>query len=291
MTAGLPKKGDFKMKKSLTGLFAMALACLIFLNMNAIFAKSDVYIEKNGVSLVKPPAEVQGKVHISGSTSKEKIKIMVKKDDSQTWYDVPLVDGNFDSQLWLVQGEGSYTITVMVHEYDRKYSYGPSVTVKNTLDVDRFSVPTKEIESDAPEITSLAEKLAENKKTDAEKMKAIYDWVTANINYDYKKYEKHLNGDYDNTYGALNTLKTKKGVCYDYAALTAALGRASGVRVKVVKGEGKLGAFQGLHAWNEFYSSEEKRWVSMDTTFGALGQDVYFDNRDFDDTHRKIDEY
>lgn len=279
------------MKKNLTGIFSLVSACLIFLNMNIAFAKDDGYIEKNGVSLLKPPSEVQGKVHIAGSTSKEKIKIMVKKDDSQTWYDVSLNNGDFDTELWLVQGEGSYTVSIMVHEYDRKYSYGPAVTVDNTEEVDRFSVPTKEVESDAPEIVSVAEQITGDKKTDREKMRAIYDWVVKNINYDYQKYAKHLDKQYDSAYGALNTLKTKKGVCYDYAALTAALGRASGVRVKVVKGEGKAGTFEGLHAWNEFYSSEEKRWINMDTTFGAMEEKDYFDNNDFEDTHSKIDEY
>lgn len=279
------------MKKRLKRIFLSLLACLIFLNMNIAFAKDEEYIEKNGVTLLKPPSEVQGKVHIAGKTLKEKIKIMVKKGERQTWYDVSLDNGEFDTELWLVQGEGTYTVSIMVHEYDRKYSYGPTVTVNNTEDVDRFSVPTKEVESDAPEIVALAEKLTENKKTDMEKMRAIYDWVVKNINYDYQKYEKHLDGQYDNAYGALNTLKTKKGVCYDYAALTAALGRATGVRVKLVKGEGKIDTFEGLHAWNEFYSSEEKRWINLDTTFGAMGKKEYFDNKDFEDTHRKIDEY
>lgn len=288
MTAGLPKKGDFTMKKSIRGLFTLTFVCLMFLNMNIASAKDERYIEKNGVLLLKPPSEVQGEVHIAGRTSREKIKIMVKKGDNKTWYDVLLDDGDFDSQLWLVQGEGLYTISIMVHEYDRKYSYGPTVTVNNTEEVDRFSVPTKEVESDAPEIVALAEKLTEGKNTDTEKMRSIYAWVVKNISYDYQKYAKHQNGDYDNTYGALNTLKTKKGVCYDYAALTAALGRASGVRVKVVKGEGKAGTFQGLHAWNEFYSFEEKRWINIDTTFGAVEARDCFDNSDFEDTHRKI---
>lgn len=279
------------MKKSLKGIFPVLLACLVFLNQSTAFAAGSEYIEKNGVTLLKPPSEVRGKVRIAGSTSKAKIKLMVNKGDSRTWYDVSLNNGEFDTELWLVQGEGRYTVSVMVHEYDRKYSYGPTVTVNNTEEVDRFSVPTKEVESDAPEIVALAEKLAQDKKTDMEKMRAIYDWIVKNIDYDYEKYAKHRSGDYDNTYGALNTLRTKKGVCYDYAALAAALGRAAGVRVKLVKGEGKMGTFEGLHAWNEFYSSEEQRWVCMDATFGALGQEAYFDNKDFEDTHKKIDEY
>jgi len=53
-----------------------------------------------------------------------------------------------------------------------------------------------------------------------------------NIKYDYDKYLRQLNKNYDNAYGALNTLETGKGVCYDFSALVAALGRASGLQVK-----------------------------------------------------------
>jgi len=71
----------------------------------------------------------------------------------------------------------------------------------------------------------LAKELTKDAKTDREKAQKIYNWVVKNIKYDYDKYLRQLNKNYDNAYGALNTLETGKGVCYDFSALVAALGR------------------------------------------------------------------
>ncbi|MGE4284096.1 MAG: transglutaminase family protein [Clostridia bacterium] len=248
-------------------------------------------IAKNGVEVNNLISKkVQGKISLSGYTDQEKIKILVAKGKSQVWYDVMLKDGNFNEEIWLAQGKGMYTISIMVNEYDRKYSYGPKFTIMNLKEVNPFLVPAKHIESHADEIKQLAEDIINGKKTDKEKARAIYDWVIGNIRYDYEKYALHKDKQYDNQYGALYTLKAKKGVCYDYAALTAALSRAAGLQAKVVKGEGKLGSYTGFHAWNEIYSSEEERWVSIDTTFGVNNEKSFFDNADFDESHVKTEE-
>ncbi|MGB9976894.1 transglutaminase domain-containing protein [Thermovenabulum sp.] len=280
------------MKKIEALLISLFLLVFIFIPMSIIFADELEKIEKNGVIIIKPPLKVEGKVCIAGNTSKEKIKILVRKGNKQIWYNVDLNDDKkFEKTLWLTEGKGEYTISVMVHEYDRKYSYGPTFKVINTLELDKYLTPSKDVESDAPEIITLAKKLTEGKNSDIEKMRAIYEWVVKNIEYDFEKYSEHQRGNYNNVYGALNTLKTRKGVCYDFAALTAALGRAAGVKVKLVKGEGKLGDFQGLHTWNEFFSEEENKWINIDTTFGAVGEEEYFDNEYFNRNHFKIEEY
>jgi transglutaminase-like putative cysteine protease len=163
--------------------------------------------------------------------------------------------------------------------------------VQNTVDVNRFLVPTLHVESNNEKIITLAKEITKDSRTDIEKAKSIYDWVTANIVYDYKKYIRQINNNYDNVYGALNTLETKTGVCYDYAALVAALGRASGLQVKMIKGNFKSTYRNELHAWNEIYISEEDKWITVDSTFGASMQSNYFDNKDFYKNHEKLEEY
>ncbi|HYE12652.1 MAG TPA: transglutaminase-like domain-containing protein, partial [Patescibacteria group bacterium] len=138
--------------------------------------------------------------------------------------------------------------------------------------------------ADKPIVEKAAE-ITENLTGDREKAKAIYNWVSKNIDYDYEKYNKHLNNDYDNEYGALLALNTKKGVCYDYAALVAALGRASGMQTKVVKGTGKVNGTSGYHAWNEIYIANESKWIKLDATFAAVADENYFDRKDFDESH------
>ncbi|MEW6697544.1 MAG: transglutaminase family protein [Bacillota bacterium] len=266
----------------------MVVLVILFYSPGVANAKQ---IRENGVLLEIESTKAQGKVQLAGKTEKEKIKIMVDKDNKQTWYDIKPVNGMFLEEIWLTQGKGTYTVAVMVHEYDRKYSYGPQVVVENTEIVNKFLVPTKHIESNNDKIIELAKEITKNKESHRDKAKAFYDWVTSNIRYDFEKYGKHRNADYDNEYGAVHTLEIRQGVCYDFAALTAALGRAAGLQVKVVKGEGISGEFRGLHAWNEIYIVEDKQWINVDTTFGALTGNDFFDNANFSESHVKASEY
>ncbi|MFZ5968808.1 MAG: transglutaminase-like domain-containing protein [Bacillota bacterium] len=286
-------------KKNFRRTFAcMLIFMLVMANTSLVLASSAAAITNKGVSLLGiDSSKVAGKVQLQGESNKDKLKVLIIKDSEKIWRDLEVNNGHFDEEIWLTQGKGTYTIAVMVHEADRKYSYGPKLTVENVNEVNPYLVPTKHIESDSEEVRELAAKITENKTTDIEKVRAIYEWVSTNISYDYEKFSKHQNGDYDNTYGAVHTLKTKKGVCYDYAALAAALGRAVGLESKVVKGQASYGTYSGYHAWNEIYIGEEDRWVHFDTTFGAAdlksgtGElEKHFDNEDFDENHIKQEE-
>lgn len=248
------------MKKIVSSITMLILTIAIFTNPG--FAQTTTvteYIMSNGVSLQKIPSTVEGKITLAGETVNSLIKILVIKDDIQRWYEVKLVDGKFNEEIWLIDGTGKYQVSVLVHKKDRIYTFGPTVFVENAVEVNRFAVPTLHVESNNEKIIALAKELTKDAKTDREKAQKIYNWVVKNIKYDYDKYLRQLNKNYDNAYGALNTLETGKGVCYDFSALVAALGRASGLQVKMIKGN-FIGTYSNeLHAWNEIYISEEGR--------------------------------
>lgn len=292
MMAELPKKGGIIMKKSLRHFFLLLIVVTLCLNpIQALSAPKTGTLISNGVALEELPYLVNGKVVLTGNTSKNKIKVIVSKDKVSNWYDINLANGKYYEEIWLINGIGEYKISVVVHEYDRTYSYGPTVEVSNTVDINRFLVPTKHVESNNDEIIELAKNITQYSTTSKDKAKAIYNWVSENIEYDYDKYLRQVNKNYDNEYGALHTLKTKTGVCYDYSVLVAALGRAVDLQVKVIKGNFVNPYRNELHAWNEIYIPEENRWINIDTTFAhSLGTN-YFDNSDFYVDHEKISEY
>lgn len=270
------------MKKNLS----IFLLIIIFVTALPFDVNADEMIQQNGVKLYTPSSkQVEGYINIQGETSKNKLKLMVLRNNEQLWYDVKLQNGRFEQQLWLNKGIGGYTIYVMVNEYDRAYSYGPMLVVENTKELNPLLSPDKDIESADKDIIAKALELTKNCKTDIEKAKAIYQWVADHIEYDYDKYSKHLNGNYDNQYGALWTLKTKKGVCYDYATLVAALGRAAGLQSKVVKGIGISQGVRSYHAWNEIYASDQCKWIKLDATFASTTGENNFNNENFDETH------
>lgn len=266
------------------------LIIMILIIMNSlsfvVYASEAKYTEKNGVKIYAiSDTQVKGFVNIQGETTHNKIKLMVERNNEQIWYDVKLENGRFSQTLWLNSGKGAYAVHVMVNEYDRKYSFGPEITIENMAEVNALLVPEKYIESTDKLIIDKAAEITKGLKSDREKAKAIYKWVSENIDYDYAKYSKHLKNDYDNEYGALLALNTKNGVCYDYATLVAALGRAYGLQTKVVKGTGNINGLVGYHAWNEIYIADESKWIKLDTTFAAVSSESYFDSENFDESH------
>ncbi|RJX29124.1 MAG: transglutaminase domain-containing protein [Dethiobacter sp.] len=132
--------------------------------------------------------------------------------------------------------------------------------------------PSTNIESDHPEIVDRAQKITAASRNDLEKALAIFYFVL-----DHMKYA--LNSPSRNS-GALTALRSKSGVCEDYAALFVALCRASGVPARQVngyadpKGSGKIWnlapgetfALRGYrHSWAEFYI-KGLGWLPADPT-------------------------
>lgn len=134
-------------------------------------------------------------------------------------------------------------------------------------------------------INSYALKLTRFKNTDKEKARVLYNWVGNNIEYDDGKASDILRNDFNQKSGAIPTFNTRKGICFDYSCLYVAMARASGLKVRMVIGEGFNGRQWVNHAWNEVYIKEENRWINLDTTFYNAGN--YFDTKKFEVDHRK----
>lgn len=134
------------------------------------------------------------------------------------------------------------------------------------------------------EIDQFARELTKDEKSSVQKAKVIYNWVGKNIEYDYDKVEKILKNDFSVKSGAINTFYSRKGICFDYSCIFAAMCRANNIEVRIITGEGFNGSNWVSHAWNEVYISEEERWINVDTTFYKGGN--YFDSSIFKLDHR-----
>lgn len=150
-------------------------------------------------------------------------------------------------------------------------------------------------------IQNEAESIVQGLSGDREKLKAIYDWVTTNIYYNYGM----LNGTVQRRTSALETYTYKNSVCSGFANLTKTLCNAVGIPCRVVTGfatgvdtESTVGAVWQIysnyvgnrdltsfadnmasyenHAWNEAYV--DGKWIILDTTWGS-NNDYYPDQR------------
>lgn len=138
-----------------------------------------------------------------------------------------------------------------------------------------------------PEIDKTSREIVQNETQDTRKAYLIYKWVSRNVQYDYAKVEKVSKDPRGIPSGAMEAFHTRKGICFDYSSLYVAMCRAVGLKVRLVTGLGYSGISWGDHAWNQVYSSEEGRWINVDTTFGSVAN--YFDKSDFGVDHKYDD--
>ena len=103
----------------------------------------------------------------------------------------------------------------------------------------------------------LADEICAGCDTDAEKVQAIYCWIIQNCEYDY---DYHAFIQYFNV---RRTLHTRKGVCYDFSNLFAALCRSQGILCYVVDGT-PFDRSLAAHTWNRVYYNSS--WWDVDVT-------------------------
>ena len=103
----------------------------------------------------------------------------------------------------------------------------------------------------------LADEICAGCETDEEKVQAIYQWIIHNFEYDY---DYHAIIQYFNV---RKTLRTHKGVCYDFSKLFAALCRSQNIPCYVVDGT-PYDLSTADHTWNRVYY--DNSWWDVDVT-------------------------
>ena len=121
--------------------------------------------------------------------------------------------------------------------------------------------PEFNIESDAEEITAMAEAIAGAEKDPVKKAGMLLNWV-------YQNMDKR---PVVSVPSALEVLKTMAGDCNEHATLLTALLRASGIPARLSVGlVYSRGRFY-YHAWTEAFLGG---WISMDATLNQMPADV-----------------
>ena len=121
------------------------------------------------------------------------------------------------------------------------------------------------LQSDAPEIVTLAKSATQGAGSDIERMRQLESYVRGYIK------DKNLSVGYAS---ALETLKTREGVCTEHALLLAALGRSLGIPTRVVDGLAYTSSFGGAdrvfvpHAWVTAWIGD--RWQSFDAALNGF---------------------
>ncbi|HBV67068.1 MAG TPA: transglutaminase [Clostridiales bacterium] len=236
---------------------------IMILALSSVAYASDIYKSSKSEIDASNASDGYIKVKYLNETTK-KLKVIIDKDTSQYTYDLNN-KGEYDTYT-LQLGDGSYKIRVFENISDNKYAtvQTSTITVKLKDQNAPYLVPNQMVNfNDQSETVKKAKELTEGKTTDIEKLDVIYDYVISNITYDNEKAKTVKSGYLPSIDDILNK---NKGICFDYAAVMAAMLRSESIPSKLVMGyTSNLSAY---HAWNEVYT-EETGWIVLN--------EMYFD--------------
>ena len=215
-----------------------------------------------------------GYLFVKSTGEIEDIKIQLSCNDSLTYtYIIP----KGDSVIPLSMGDGKYSIVA----YESMGEPGLYAT-KFAGDIDvsmpdpflPFLYPNCYVKFDInSDVVALGKELAAGKQSDIEVIASVYDYVVKNITYDHERAET-VKPDY--VPNVDDVLKEKKGICFDYAALMAAMLRSQRIPTRLEFGY----AGDAYHAWittyiedvgwiNGIIKFDGVDWTLMDPTFAA----------------------
>ena len=246
-------KGEFVLFKRVLGLLHL-LIIILFLVGQAPVAASEVFDLKN---------IEKGVLGVNRPLNDKKLKVMVQRDNTTYYYNLSGDKDVFPLQL----GSGDYKLALLENLSGNSYAvkYNENVQVKLANDKIPFLQSASPVYwEDHSKAAKLAQKLTENLEGDKEKARAIYDHIVDNIGYDKDKIDG-LSSDYVPSVD--DVLSSGKAICYDYAALYAAMLRSIDMPAKLVKGY--KDDIDTYHAWNEVYL-KDMGWVTVDTTYDAV---------------------
>lgn len=218
----------------------------------------------------------EGYIMVKYTGSVGKIKVQVIKSGAET-YSYDLKSGGFET-FPLSEGSGTYQVKVFENisgnQYAQAFSQSVSANISNAFGP--FLYPNQYVNfTAASQAVAIATQLAQGQADQLGVVTAVYNYVVNNLSYDTAKAATVQIGylpDVD------SVLASRKGICFDYAALMTAMLRSQGIPTKLVIGyTGNI-----YHAWINVYLDSQgwvnnviyfdgTDWKLMDPTFASSG--------------------
>lgn len=234
-------------------------------------------VEQNALAVVDYSHTADGYVMVCYTAETEhRLKVLLK--GPQTTYSYNLTPGEW-TVFPLSDGDGTYQVGIYENVYDSKYAavLAADCEVELKDEFAPFLRPNQYVNySDASAVVAKGAELTAGMRDPLEKVAAVYDYVVATLTYDYEKA-----GSVKSGYLPVldQVLEEKTGICFDYAALMAAMLRSQEIPCKLVVGF----AGETYHAWISVWTQEHgwvdgiiffdgQVWKRMDPTFASSSQ-------------------
>lgn len=257
-------------------LICFFLTIFVFLAdpVNVSAAEGNNQVAQNEKVVIDYSNAEEGSVTVNFTgTAGGRLKVQVEVPEITYTYDLPKGEA---TTFPLSEGNGNYKVTVFENVSGSKYATVLSVSfqVKLSSELAPFLGSNQYVDySDAKSTLSKASELVKGVDDPIGKVEKIYDFVVGNLTYDTKKADTVKSG-----YLPVldSVLSSKKGICFDYAALMAGMLRSQQVPCKLVVGY----AGKAYHAWISVWTEEEgwidgiiyfdgENWHRMDPTFAS----------------------
>lgn len=211
----------------------------------------------------------------SGSDTSKRIKVLVA-GPSGVSYNYNLNPYGEYETFPFSDGSGDYKVSVCQNTTGSKYAVLLSKTISVQLS-DEFApfLRPNQYVNFTPDsaVVAKAKELTAGCGSMIDKVSIVYDFVVTNFSYDREKAQTVQSG-YLPVVDEI--LESKTGICFDYAAVMAAMLRSQNVPTKLVIGY----AGEVYHAWISTYSEESgwvdgviffdgSAWKLMDPTFAS----------------------
>jgi hypothetical protein len=202
----------------------------------------------------------QGYIYVKHKAGKKRLKLRISSGSESYTYDL---NQNGEFELFPLQmGSGSYKVRVFEHVKGSQYSGVSSISFSADIEDENlpYLYPSQYVSYGRDsQVVAESAALCDGMNSAKEKAEAVVEFVSGRFMYDYMG--ALLVSD-AGTYlpNVDKTLETKKGICFDFAALVSCMLRVQGIPTKLVIGY----ADHAYHAWNQVYI--DGQWHLVDTT-------------------------
>lgn len=208
----------------------------------------------------------EGYISVLYSGSADGGKVRLKCGSVQ--YDHDLAAGK--REYFPLMDSGSYSVKVYEHVSGANYAQliDGSFDVSLRSATEMYLYPNKYINfNSSSACVKKAAELCAGETDDVEKIALIFTYLT-----DTTVYDKQLAATVQSGYipDPDSTLASKKGICFDYASLFAAMCRSQGIPTRLVIGYADPDIY---HAWNEVYT-DETGWITPELFLKKKGYNI-----------------
>lgn len=257
-----------KRRRIWAAVWMSALAVTAALAVGILLPEQTEDLAKKSGTVVDKGHADKGYIYVKHKASKKRLKLRISSGNQTYTYDL---NQNGEYEVFPLQmGSGSYKVRVFEQVKGSQYSGVSSISFSANIEDENlpYLYPNQYVCYDGDtkavaEAASICSGLAsDQKKKDAVERfvtgKFMYDYMTALLVQDAGAYLPDVD----------KTLKSRTGICFDFAALVCCMLRTQGIPTKLVIGY----ADNAYHAWNQAYIDGD--WQLIDTTAKITGTTV-----------------